>query len=106
MGKEDDSILRRVDRIEARVENIEKTISAFAENDKVHTATAYEVKALKKEVGQLKEEILVTIKEHTDKTWELINSEQKFIKILIFIILVMTGVRLGPDILSFLGGLM
>ena len=101
--KLDSEVLRRVDRIETRVDNIERTLESMALKDEAHTATAYEVKALKKEVSQLKEEILVTIKDHTDRTWQLIQAGQKLIIALIIAILLIVGIKIGPDILGILG---
>lgn len=87
----------KVKRLEEQVEKI-KTIV-----DKQGIADARleeKLKALEHQVMSIKQDVITTLNEHSDKTWTLINKGIKVICILVGIICAMAGVKLLPDVFS------
>lgn len=93
------NILDRLKKVEDKVEILEKQV---AEQDKQDTKITMEIAGLKKEFNVLREDIMETIKSYTDNTWDLINKTIKVIAFLIIAILVVVGIKLGPEVIGLL----
>lgn len=98
-------ILRRIDKIEDRIDDMETKLEKQSKTDLVMNA---EMRALRKDIGGLKEDftglksdVLITVQSHADKTWDLINKSWKIVMALIAIIVIFAGIKLSPEILKF-----
>lgn len=92
-------VLRRVRALEYRVTDLEKKATSREVCD---AETKIEIKNLSNEFASLKTDVLSTVKDHTDKTWGLINRGIKVIIALIIVILVVVGIKVGPDLIKLL----
>lgn len=90
-------VLRRVNNIEERMDKMEEKLIVQMETDVEMKA---DMKAMRTEFTGLKNDVLMTVKDHTDKTWALINRSWKVIMILIAIIVLFSGVKMGPEIIK------
>lgn len=96
-----EDVLRRVRALEYQVVDLNKKMQAGEVCD---AETKADIKNLSKDFESLKVDILGTVREHTDKTWKLIDKGLKIIIVLVIFILAIVGVKVGPEILKFLGG--
>lgn len=94
-------VLHRVHAIEERMDKIEDKLIKQGETD---VEMKSDLKAMRNEFNGLKSDVLMTVKEHTDKTWNLINRSWKIIMVLIAIIVLFSGIKMGPEIIKALLG--
>lgn len=80
----------RLDKIEAQMTNTHEC----------NIALRSEVRAMREEFSSLKTDVLITVQDHTDKTWKLINNAWRIITVLIGIIILFSGVKMGPELLK------
>lgn len=99
---EDADVLRRLEKIEGRLDQIDRVINEQGKTDAVMDS---EFKALRNEFASLKSEVVITIKDHTERTWELMHKCFRVIMVLISIIVAFAGIKLGPDIIQALLGM-
>lgn len=92
-------ILRRLTIVENEIKTLEEKIIQCGINDATITA---ELQSLRNDFNSLKADVLMTIKDHTDRTWKLIERSWKMIVVLISVIILMVGVKIGPEILKLL----
>jgi hypothetical protein len=101
MSEVADDVLHRVHAIEERMDKIEDKLIKQGEAD---VEMKSDMKAMRNEFNGLKSDVLMTVKDHTDKTWNLINRSWKIIMVLIAIIVLFSGVKMGPEIIKALLG--
>ena len=94
-------VLRRIKCVEDRLTKLEDRVNT---QEVVDMEVRGEIVALHKEFTNLKIDVISTLKDHTDRTWGLMNKMGKVIIILIIIITIFAGIRLGPEILKLFGG--
>lgn len=90
----------KVNRLEKQVEEIKKTVDEHKMND---VKLEQKLKGLEYQVQSIKQDVITTLNNHSQKTWELINKGIKVICVLVAIICIMAGVKLLPDIFNVLG---
>lgn len=96
MGDQDEAI-RRIEGVEKRLDKIEQEIT---EQSKTDLMLKSELQAVRSEFFSMKEDVLSTIRDHTNKTWSLIEKGGKIIMWLIIVIVALAGLKLGPEIIK------
>lgn len=96
MGDQDEAI-RRIEGVEKRLDKIEQEIT---EQSKTDLMLKSELQAVRSEFFSMKEDVLSTIRDHTNKTWSLIEKGGKIIIWLIIVIVALAGLKLGPEIIK------
>lgn len=97
MAENTSDVLHRVQTIEERMDKIEDKIVLHGE---ANVSIQGDLRAMRNEFTDLKSDVLKTVKEQTDRTWMLIDRGGKVILILITIIVIFSGTKLGPEILK------
>lgn len=95
--EEDNNVIRRIEKIEVKMERMEEELNRQGRTDAVMHA---EFKSLREDFNSLKSDVLLTIKENTDRTWNLINKCLRIIMVLISVVVAVAGIKLGPEILK------
>lgn len=90
-------VMRRLNTVERRIDKIEDQIAQYGIADATLTV---ELKSLRADFAELKEEVLTTVKEQTSKTWKLIEKLWTIIIVLISSLLLVAGVKIAPDLLK------
>lgn len=90
----------KVNRLEKQVEEIKETVDEHKMND---IRLQQKLKGLEHQVFSIKQDVITTLNDHSQKTWELINKGIKIICVLVAIICIMAGVKLLPDVFNVLG---
>ena len=90
----------KVNRLEMQVEEIKETVDEHKMND---IRLQQKLKGLEHQVFSIKQDVITTLNDHSQKTWELINKGIKIICVLVAIICIMAGVKLLPDVFNVLG---
>lgn len=93
----DEQVRERFIKVENRMDKMEEELKAQGKTD---VAVLEQMKALRNDYASLKADVLLTVKEHTDRTWKLINTTFKVIMVLISIIVAFAGLKLGPEIFN------
>lgn len=108
-------VIRRITELEKRATNIEKSIIQIQQEinnqDKEDLKLDMKLRQLQDEFKELKEEIVFTVHDQTEKTWELIhkgsemiNKELKILFSLILLLLTIAfGVKVAPEFLKIVG---
>ncbi|MCK9444982.1 MAG: hypothetical protein M0Q14_10710 [Tissierellaceae bacterium] len=92
-------MLRRIQDMETRINNLEKEMNNQAIAD-AKIITSFE--SIKEEFDRLREDVLCTIKGHTDNIWKLIHRGIYAIGFLILVILALVGIKIGPELINIL----
>lgn len=90
----------KVNRLEKQVDQIKKTVEQHGITD---VRLEQKLQGLENQVLSIKQDVISTLNEHSQKTWELINKGIRVICVLVGVICVMAGVKLLPDIVNILG---
>lgn len=90
----------KVNRLEKQVDEIKETVDEHKMND---IRLQQKLKGLEHQVFSIKQDVITTLNDHSQKTWELINKGIKIICVLVAIICIMAGVKLLPDVFNVLG---
>lgn len=91
---------QKVSRLEKQVDEIKKTVDQHGITD---VKLEQKLQGLEHQVLSIKQDVITTLNEHSQKTWELINKGIKVICVLVAVICLMAGVKLLPDIFKVLG---
>jgi septal ring factor EnvC (AmiA/AmiB activator) len=97
-GQQQD-LIRRIDTLEKKVTELEDKVN---QQEIVDAEIKGEIKSLSREFESVKTEVLQLVKDHTDRTWKLVDKSWKIIVTLVSIILVVAGVKISPDLLRML----
>ena len=92
----------KVNRLEKEVGGIKKMVDEHKMND---VRLEQKLKELENQVISVKQDVITTLNDHSQKTWELIHKGIKVICVLVAIICLMAGVKLLPDICTLVGGM-
>lgn len=90
----------KVSSLEKQVAEIKRTVDSHGITD---IKLEQKLKGLENQVESIKQDVITTLNDHSERTWELINKGIKVICVLVAIICLMAGVKLLPDIFSILG---
>lgn len=95
--------------IKYRVENLEKEVKrmndTISDHGIVDATMAANFKSLETQFIDIKQDVISTLNQHSQRTWDLINKGIKVICVLVGIVCTLAGVKLLPEIIKLLGGL-
>lgn len=90
-------VIKRLDDMDTRLDKLEK---ALQEQELADVRFEEQFKSMKQEFVNLREDVLITVREHSSQTWKLINKGLKIIIILVVVIVTLAGVKLSSDLLT------
>ncbi len=91
----------KVDNLEKQVDEIKETLNGHSLAD---ARFDEQLKSIRTQVLDIKQDVINTLNEHSEKTWKLIEKGTRVICALVAIICTMAGVKLLPDVLKILTG--
>lgn len=94
-------LAKKVDKLESQVDEIKDTLDEHSLTD---VRLEEQLKGIKTEFLNIKQDVITTLNDHSQKTWKLIDKGIKIICILVGIICTMAGVKLLPEVLKILTG--
>ena len=92
-------LVRRVSSVEDRIEKLEGKVEKM---NVVDVEVKSDIKSLKAEFSNVKNDVLATLQDHNEKTWKLMDKLGKIIVILLIVILLLVGVKIAPEIIKLL----
>lgn len=92
-------LVRRVSSVEDRIEKLEGKVEKM---NVVDVEVKSDIKSLKAEFSNVKNDVLATLQDHNEKTWKLMDKLGKIIVILLIVILLLVGVKITPEIIKLL----
>lgn len=98
----DEATLNSLKKVEDRLEQLEK---AMHEKDVAAAITEQQIQGLKQDFADLKCDVLTALKLQNERTFGLIEKGIKIIIGLIVFIMLLSGVKIMPELLKLLGGI-
>ena len=92
-------LVRRVSSVEDRIEKLEGKVEKM---NVVDVEVKSDIKSLRAEFSNVKNDVLATLQDHNEKTWKLMDKLGKIIVILLIVILLLVGVKITPEIIKLL----
>ena len=92
-------LVRRVSNVEDRIEKLEGKVEKI---NVVDVGVKSDIKSLKTEFSNVKNDVLATLQDHNEKTWKLTDKLGKIIVVLLIAILLLVGIKIAPEILKLL----
>jgi len=92
-------LVRRVSNVEDRIEKLEGKVEKL---NAVDVEVKSDIKSLKTEFSNVKNDVLATLQGHNEKTWKLMDKLGKIIVVLLIAILLLVGIKIAPEILKLL----
>lgn len=95
------TLSEKVSTLEKQVNEIKTTLNKHDAND---IRLEEKLQGLEHQVESIKHDVITTLNEHSQQTWQLIHQGIRVICILVGVICAMAGVKLLPEIFKLLGG--
>jgi len=92
-------LVRRVSSVEDRIEKLEGKVEKM---NVVDVEVKSDIKGLRAEFSNVKNDVLATLQDHNEKTWKLMDKLGKIIVVLLIVILLLVGIKIAPEILKLL----
>ena len=92
-------LVRRVSSVEDRIEKLEGKVKKM---NVVDVEVKSDIKSLRTEFSNVKNDVLATLQDHNEKTWKLMDKLGKIIVVLLIAILLLVGIKIAPEILKLL----
>lgn len=92
-------LVRRVSSVEDRIEKLEGKVKKM---NVVDVEVKSDIKSLRAEFSNVKNDVLATLQDHNEKTWKLMDKLGKIIVVLLIVILLLVGIKIAPEILKLL----
>lgn len=96
------TINKKIANLEDEIKKIHTTLHEYGKADVRLEET---LKSLELQLISIKQDVVATVQDNSQKTWELIHKGIKIIIALVAIICLMAGVKLLPEFFNILGGI-
>ena len=92
-------LVQRVSSVEVRIEKLEGKVEKM---NVVDMEVKSDIKSLRTEFSNVKNDVLATLQDHNEKTWKLMDKLGKIIVVLLIVILALVGIKIAPEIMKLL----
>ena len=92
-------LVRRVSSVEDRIEKLEGKVEKM---NVVDVGVKSDIKSLRTEFSNVKNDVLTTLQDHNEKTWKLMDKLGKIVVVLLIAILALVGIKIAPEIMKLL----